>query len=113
MRKINQPLSSSYMLVSLMGFIFSAFMLDIFPSWAFAFMIVFLVMFVSSVVSMSNLPFEYPDILDELRIHDPLHYHKRRVKSKSVSKSKSTVKKPAKKITGNSNKSSRRKSSKK
>ena len=68
------------MLISLMGFIISAIMIDVLPSWAFAFMIVFVVMFISSVVSMSNVPFEYKDLLEELNIHDPMHYKKKWLK---------------------------------
>lgn len=90
-----EPLSSTYMLISLMGFIMSALLLDIIPSWALSFMIVFIVMFISSVVSMSNVPFEYPDLLEELNIHDPLHYEKKKQKNKSVAK-KSTKKKSKK-----------------
>lgn len=78
--KIAEPLSSTYMLTSLIGFIFSALLLNVLPSWAFAFMIVFIVMFVSSVISMSNVPFQYPDLLEELNIHDPLHYYKKKMK---------------------------------
>ncbi len=81
------PLSSTYMLVSLIGFIMSAILLDVLPSWAFAFMIVFIVMFISSIISMSNVPYEYPDLLEELNIHDPMHYYKKRQKH-SVKKTK-------------------------
>ncbi len=78
----HEPLSSTYMLISLIGFIMSAVMIEVLPSWAFAFMIVFVVMFISSVASMSNVPFERKDLLEELNIHDPLHYHKKRMKNK-------------------------------
>ncbi len=76
-----EPLSSTYMLISLMGFIVSAIMIDVVPSWAFAFMMVFIVMFISSVISMSNVPFEYPDLLEELNVHDPMHHKKKWLKS--------------------------------
>jgi hypothetical protein len=79
------PLSSTYMLVSLIGFIMSAFLLDVILSWAFAFMGVFLVMFISSVVSMENIPLEI-DYLEELAIHDPDHYVKKRKKSQKTKK---------------------------
>jgi len=77
-----EPLSSTYMLVSLIGFILSALMLEIVPSWAFAFMIVFIIMFVASVISMSNVAHDDLEALDELSIHDPLHYHKKRLRAK-------------------------------
>lgn len=74
------PLSSTYMLVSLLGFIFSAFLIDKIPTWSFAFLIVFTVMFIASLISMSNIPFDDLESLEELKIHDPLHYHKKRKK---------------------------------
>ena len=81
------------MLISLMGFIISAIMIDVIPSWAFAFMIVFVVMFISSVISMSNVPFEYPDLLEELNVHDPMHYKKKWFKSTNGNKSRKRKKK--------------------
>ncbi len=84
--KFIEPLSSGYMLISMIGFIISAFMLEVIPSWAFAFMIVFIVMFISSIISMSNVPMEYPDLLDELNVHDPLHFEKRKYKKYSKKK---------------------------
>jgi uncharacterized membrane protein len=76
------------MLVSLMGFIMSALLLDVIPSWALSFMIVFIIMFVAAVISMSNVPFENKDLLEELNIHDPLHYEKKKSKSRSKPKKK-------------------------
>ncbi len=77
-----EPLSSTYMLVSLIGFVMSALMLEVLPSWAFAFMIVFIVMFIASIVSMSNVAHDDLEALDELSIHDPEHYAKKRRKYK-------------------------------
>jgi len=96
-KKFNEPLSSGYMLISMIGFIISAFMLEAIPSWAFAFMIVFIVMFISSVISMSNVPMEYLDLLDELNIHDPLHFEKRKHKNNTKIIRKSSVRKKKKK----------------
>ena len=76
------PLSSTYMLISMLGFILSAFLLEHIPSWAMAFLCVFTVMFISSVVSMGDIHFKDLDSLEELNIHDPLHYHKKRKKNK-------------------------------
>ena len=76
------PLSSTYMLVSMLGFIFSAFLLEHIPSWSMAFLSVFTVMFIASVVSMGNISFDDLESLEELNIHHPLHYHKKRTKKK-------------------------------
>lgn len=75
-----EPLSSTYMLVSMMGFIVSALMIDVLPSWAFAFMIVFIVMFIASIISMSNITIHDKDALEELMIHYKGHYAKKRKK---------------------------------
>ena len=77
-----EPLSSTYMLVSLIGFVLSALMLEVVPSWAFAFMVVFIVMFIASVISMGRIAHDDIEALEELNIHDPLHYHKKRIKYK-------------------------------
>jgi uncharacterized membrane protein len=75
-----EPLNSTYMLVSMMGFIISALMLEILPSWAFAFMVVFIVMFIASVASLSNLSIHDKDAFEELMIHHHDHYAKKRKK---------------------------------
>jgi uncharacterized membrane protein len=80
-----EPLSSTYMLLSMMGFIISALMLEILPSWAFAFMVVFIVMFVASIVSMSNIPFDDKVILEKLKIHNSYPHVKKR-KRKIINK---------------------------
>lgn len=72
------PLHSSFMLVSMLGFILSAFSLNnpVFKSWAFAFIIVFILMFVASLISMSRAPIT-DDHMERLAIHNEGHYKKK------------------------------------
>lgn len=73
------PLPSSFMLISMFGFIISAFFLthSLVKSWAWAFIIVFVIMFISSMVSLSNMPLEI-DHLESLSIHSKGHYQKKK-----------------------------------
>lgn len=73
------PLSSNFMLISMFGFIISAFFLThpIVKSWAWAFIIVFALMFISSMISMSKTPLDQEDKLEELAIHRRDHYKKK------------------------------------
>ena len=73
------PLSSSMMLVSMFGFIISAFYLKhpVFQSWAWAFIIVFTIMFIATLISMSNTPLDEEDQLERLAIHEKGHYNKK------------------------------------
>ena len=58
------PLSNVYMMASMLGFIISAwFIIPISKPWGFALTLIFLLMFIASVISMSKAPIE-----DELRI---------------------------------------------
>ncbi|MBW2971128.1 hypothetical protein KY320_03135 [Candidatus Woesearchaeota archaeon] len=53
------PLSGGFMAASIIGFFISAF--KVYPinkSWGFAFMVVFAVLFISSLVSMTHAPTE-------------------------------------------------------
>lgn len=63
------PLSSSFMAVSFVGFFVSLWAtINIDATWGVAFMIAFLIMLISSFVSMHNsLPIK--DHMDELAIH--------------------------------------------
>ena len=70
------PLDSTYMLASILGFLISLFWLwDIWPSMAFAFMMVFGIMFVNSMISMT---FAEPPDLEDLAIHNHIHRGRRR-----------------------------------
>jgi len=71
------PLHSNFMLMSMFGFIVSAYFLDdpVFKSWAWAFLIVFIIMFISSMISMAKAPIE-PAHMNRLAIHEKGHYKK-------------------------------------
>lgn len=71
------PLTSSFMLVSMFGFIISAFFVThpIYKTWAWAFLIVFVIMFISSMISMSKTPIGH---IETLAIHEPGHYIKKK-----------------------------------
>lgn len=74
------PLHSSLMLFSMLGFIISAFFISnpLVKTWAWAFIVVFVLIFISSVISMSNLPIKPHDRLHHLAIHTKGHYKKRK-----------------------------------
>ena len=73
------PMHSSFMLISMAGFILSAFFINdpIFKSWAWAFLVVFILMFISTMISMSKAPIE-GESLEVLAIHKPGHYKKKK-----------------------------------
>lgn len=73
------PLHSSFMLISMLGFILSAFFLinPTYKSWAVAFIIVFAAMFIASMISMSKAPIE-DGHMDNLAIHKKGHYKKKK-----------------------------------
>ena len=60
------PLSSSFMLASIIGFLISAlYVWKISKSFGFTFLIIFGVMFVASIISMSHAPIEAEIALDQ------------------------------------------------
>lgn len=55
------PLSGSFMLTSMVGFIISAFyILPTYRSWGFTFVLFFTLMFVASAISMTYAPSDWP-----------------------------------------------------
>ncbi len=82
------PLQSNFMLVAMFGFLITAYYTThpIFKSWAWSFMIIFIIMFIASMISMSNAPLT-PEHLDNLAIHDKDHFKKRK-KAKTKTKAK-------------------------
>jgi hypothetical protein len=71
-RRIITPLNSTFMLTSIIGFLASAFWVPTLTfknsiSYAFAFGIVFLVMFISSIISMTYSPLSEHLQIDEKR----------------------------------------------
>ncbi|MBU0471086.1 MAG: hypothetical protein KKF89_03110 [Nanoarchaeota archaeon] len=72
------PLPSSFMLFSMFGFIASAFLLtSVIKTWAFAFLLVFVAMFIASIISMSKAPLE-EEYLEKLAIHNQHHYKRKK-----------------------------------
>ena len=65
------PLNSSFMAISILGFIVSAFMFERIPTWSFTLMIFFAVMFAASMVSMTYGPLEN-EHLEALAFHEQM-----------------------------------------
>jgi hypothetical protein len=56
------PLKASFMAASILGMIISAiFIMPDYPDWGMAFLILFVVMFISSLISMAYAPIELAD----------------------------------------------------
>lgn len=73
------PFSSGFMLTSILGFFISVFfVMKISVSWGFTFALVFVIFFVSSVVSMSQIEAEDREAMDKLAIHQAGHYKKKK-----------------------------------
>ncbi len=63
-------LSSGFMLTSIVGFFIAAFfVLRISDTWGFLFMLFFMMMFVSSLISMTYAP-ESKDVDEDLKIYE-------------------------------------------
>ena len=62
----NIPLSGSFMVISIIGFFIALFMLynKGYRDWGIAFMVAFVVMFIASFVSLSNMEIDTLRILD-------------------------------------------------
>ena len=70
-KMIYAPLSSSFMLVSIIGFILSVWLImDWSETWGFTLTLFFIIMFISSFISMTKAEpmFEH---MDHLAIHEP------------------------------------------
>ena len=81
------PLPTSFMLISIIGFFISLFVVyPVSPSFGFAFMLVFIVMFIASMVSMTQAEIE---TRDSLYLHGmPKHVEKHRARVKKHVKKK-------------------------
>jgi hypothetical protein len=65
------PLSSGFMIVSIIGFLLSIWMvMDWSESWGFTFVLFFVMMFIASIVSMTKAE-PIPEHMEELAIHRP------------------------------------------
>ncbi|MBN1377561.1 hypothetical protein JW949_04500 [Candidatus Woesearchaeota archaeon] len=65
------PLKSSFMFFSIIGFFISSFyIINYSLDWGFAFASAFVIMFISSVVSMSRVPIGDEEHYRELAVHE-------------------------------------------
>lgn len=64
------PLKGSFFIASILGILFSVNLFGRYPSYAFAFMIVFVLMFVASLLSMSHAPLGSYDLKEEGLINE-------------------------------------------
>ncbi len=79
------PFSSGFMLTSILGFMVSVlFVMDYSPTWGFTFALVFVIMFVASIVTMSRIEADDKYSLEELKVHEKGHYSRK--KGKKVEK---------------------------
>ena len=63
------PLSGGYMITSIVGFLISAFyILPNSKSWGFTFVLFFTLMFVSSLISMTYSPSDWPLKMDRKKL---------------------------------------------
>ena len=80
------PLTSGFMLTSILGFLISVMFVMNVPSipestrltWGFTFALIFVIMFIASIISMSKIEADDKYGLEELAIHDKNHYAKKR-----------------------------------
>ncbi|MFH1072546.1 MAG: hypothetical protein V1743_03910, partial [Nanoarchaeota archaeon] len=75
------PLSSGYMLTSMLGILIAIFVIiPLELTWGFTFLLLFIIMFISSIISMSNAPVGDEALeelhLQELAIHNKIHRKK-------------------------------------
>ncbi|MBR9675807.1 hypothetical protein GOV05_02255 [Candidatus Woesearchaeota archaeon] len=72
------PLSSTFFLTSIFGFLISAlYISSLSPTWSFAFSLIFVLMFISSMISMTKATTE-EDFLHHLSIHEPKKAYKKK-----------------------------------
>ena len=65
------PLTSSFMLTSIVGFMVSVlYVMKLSASWGFTFALFFVIMFISSIVSMSHMEAEERYGWEELAVHE-------------------------------------------
>jgi len=77
----NLPFSSGFMLTSIIGFFVSVFfVMKISPTWGFTFALVFVIMFVASIITMSQIEAEDKYSLKELAVHEKGHYKRKKKK---------------------------------
>jgi hypothetical protein len=73
------PLSSGFMLTSIIGFLVAVFFVwKMSETWGFLFALFFVIMFIASVINMSQLEAADRYDLGELAIHEKGHYQRRK-----------------------------------
>lgn len=76
------PLSSTFMLTAMVGFLISVIYIPkLSLDWAFAFSLIFLLMFISSMISMTRATID-DSHLDTLAVHEPKKHLKHLRKKK-------------------------------
>ncbi len=72
------PLTSGFMLTSIIGFFVSVFFVwKLSETWGFTFALFFVIAFIASVISMSNIEADDKYGLSELAIHEKKKKHKK------------------------------------
>jgi hypothetical protein len=75
------PLSSGFMLTSIIGFFVAVFFVwQVSETWGFLFALFSVIMFIASVINMSQLEADNRFELEELAIHEKGHYQRRKKK---------------------------------
>ncbi|PIN80974.1 hypothetical protein COV13_02710 [Candidatus Woesearchaeota archaeon CG10_big_fil_rev_8_21_14_0_10_32_9] len=71
------PLSSTFMLASILGFLLSIWLvMDWSEKWGFTLALIFVIMFIASIISMSKAE-PIDEHMDHLSIHEPHKAYKR------------------------------------
>jgi len=71
------PLSSAFMLVSIIGFLLAVWLvMDWSEKWGFTFAVIFVIMFIASIISMTKAE-PIDEHMDHLSIHEPHKAYKR------------------------------------
>lgn len=75
------PFSGGFMLTSIIGFFVSVFfVMKLSLTWGFTFALVFVIMFIASIITMSRIEAEDKYALEELAIHKKGHYSRKKKK---------------------------------
>ena len=87
--KTNIPLPTGFMLTSIIGLMISIlFVWKISETWGFAFTLLFIILFISSVVNMSRIDANDKYGLQELAIHEKPYTKKKNIIKKSKKSNK-------------------------
>jgi uncharacterized membrane protein YoaT (DUF817 family) len=73
------PLTSGFMLTSIIGFFVSAFyVLKLDITWGFTFCLFFVIMFIASIINLSHIEADDRYGMQELAVHEKGHYAKKK-----------------------------------